>query len=156
MWTQKNQNEYKFPNVLLRDCKCYRNDVDFSKKYIEVRGFNSINASARELYGIREVKPYFDKLNILVGNYPLGFWKYINLKDDPSPNIDKCVCVMETIGDKRVETHFICGSEKMLYNLINEDKCEELLERINKLFLGKNIRPPSAQNTTFSRAMELP
>ena len=44
----------------------------------------------------------------------------------------------------------------MLYNLINEDKCEELLERINKLFLGKNIRPPSAQNTTFSRAMELP
>ena len=110
MWTQKNQNEYKFPNVLLRDCKCYRNDVDYSKKYIEVRGFNSINASARELYGIREVKPYFDKLNILVGNYPLGFWKYINLKDDPSPNIDKCVCVMETIGDKRVETHFICGS----------------------------------------------
>ena len=156
MWTQKNQNEYKFPNVLLRDCKCYRNDVDYSKKYIEVRGFNSINASARELYGIREVKPYFDKLDILVGNYPLGFWKYMNLKNDPSPNIDKCVCIMETIGDKRVETHFICGSEKMLYNLINEDKCEELLERINKLFLGKNIRPPSAQNTTFSRAMELP
>ena len=156
MWTQKNQNEYTFPNVLLRDCKCYRNDVDYSKKYIEVRGFNSINASARELYGIREVKPYFDKLNILVGNSPLGFWKYNNLKDDPSPNIDKCVCVMETIGDKRVETHFICGSEKMLYNLIDEDKCEDLIEKINKIYINKNIRPPSAQNTTFSRALELP
>ena len=156
MWTQKNQNKYTFPNVLLRDCKCYRNDVDYSKKYIEVRGFNSINASARELYGIREVKPYFDKLNILVGNSPLGFWKYNNLKDDPSPNIDKCVCVMETIGDKRVETHFICGSEKMLYNLIDEDKCEDLIEKINKIYINKNIRPPSAQNTTFSRALELP
>jgi hypothetical protein len=156
MWTQKNQNEYKFPNVLLRDCKCYRNDVDYTKKYIEVRGYNSVNASARELYGIREVKPYFDKLNILVGNYPLGFWKYINLKDDPSPKIEKCVCVMETIGDKRVETHFICGSEKMLYNIINEDKCEELINQINQIFINNKLRPPSPQNTTFSRALELP
>ena len=156
MWTQKNQKEYSFPNVLLRDCKCYRSDVDLNKKYIEVRGFNSVNASARELFGIREVKPYFDKLNILIGNYPLGFWKYTNLKDDPCPNIDKCVCVMETIGDKRVETHFICGSEKMLSNLINEDKCEELINKINKIFVSNNIRPPSAHNTTFSRALELP
>ena len=156
MWTQKNQNEYKFPNVLLRDCKCYRNDVDYTKKYIEVRGYNSVNASARELYGIREVKPYFDKLNILVGNYPLGFWKYINLKDDPSPKIEKCVCVMETIGDKRVETHFICGSEKMLYNIINEDKCEELIGQINQIFINNKLRPPSSKNTTFSRALELP
>ena len=156
MWTQKNQNEYTFPNVLLRDCKCYRSDVDLNKKYIEVRGFNSVNASARELFGIREVKPYFDKLNILVGNYPLGFWKYTNLKNDPCPNIDKCVCVMETIGDKRVETHFICGSEKMLANLINEDKCEELIDKINKIYASNNIRPPSAHNTTFSRALELP
>ena len=156
MWTQKNQNEYTFPNVLLRDCKCYRNDIDYSKKYIEVRGFNSVNASARELYGIREVKPYFDKLDILVGNYPLGFWKYINLKNDPSPKIEKCVCVMETIGDKRVETHFICGSEKMLYNLIKEEDCENLIKRINKIFINKKMRPPSAQNATFTRALELP
>ena len=156
MWTQKNQNEYTFPNILLRECKCYRNDVDLTKKYIEVRGFNSINASARELFGIREVKPYFDKLDILVGNIPLGFWKYINLKNDPSPNIEKCVCVMETIGDKRVETHFICGSEKMLYNMINEEKCEELVNKINRIYINKNIRPPSGQNTTFSRALELP
>ena len=156
MWTQKNQNEYTFPNVLLRDCKCYRNDIDYSKKYIEVRGFNSVNASARELYGIREVKPCFDKLDILVGNYPLGFWKYINLKNDPSPKIEKCVCVMETIGDKRVETHFICGSEKMLYNLIKEEDCENLIKRINKIFINKKMRPPSAQNATFTRALELP
>ena len=156
MWTQKNQTEYTFPYVLLRECKCYRNDKDPNKKYIDVRGFNSINASSRELYGIREVKPYFDRLGILVGNNPLGFWKYINLKNDPSPNIDKCVCVMETIGDKRVETHFICGSEKMLYDLINEDKCDNLINKINKLYINRKIRPPSPQNTTFSRALDLP
>ena len=156
MWTQKNQKEYTFPNVLLRDCKCYRNDVDYTKKYIEVRGFNSINASSRELYGIREVKPYFDKLDILVGNTPLGFWKYVNLKDDPSPKIDKCVCVMETIGDKRVETHFICASERMLKDLINEDKCTDLVERINEIFTSKKMRPPSPQNPTFTRALDLP
>ena len=156
MWTQKNQTEYTFPYVLLRDCKCYRNDKDPNKKYIEVRGFNSINASSRELYGIREVKPYFDRLGILVGNNPLGFWKYINLKNDPSPNIDKCVCIMETIGDKRVETHFICASEKMLYDLINEDKCDNLINKINKLYTDRKIHPPSPQNTTFSRALDLP
>ena len=156
MWTQKNQKEYPFPGVLLRDCKCYRIDRDENKKYIEVRGFNSVNASARELYGIREVKPYFDKLKILVGNLPLGFWKYINLKNDPSPNIEKCVCVMETIGDKRIETHFICGSEKMLYDLISEDKCEDLVNEINKIYINNKMRPPSPQNTTFSRALDLP
>ena len=143
MWTQKCQNEYKFPYVLLRPCECYREDKDNTKKYIEVRGFNSINAGARELYGIREVKPYFDKLNILVGNLPLGLWKYINLKDDPSPKIEKCVCVMETIGDKRVETHFLCGSEKILNELIPEDKCQELLNKVNNLCREKNIIPPS-------------
>ena len=156
MWTQKNQTEYTFPYVLLRDCKCYRVDVDHTKKYIEVRGFNSINASSRELYGIREVKPYFDKLGILVGNTPLGFWKYINLKDDPSPNIDKCVCVMETIGDKRVETHFICASERMLYDLITEDKCNELVNKLNEIFKNKQMRPPSPVNPTFTRALDLP
>ena len=156
MWTQKNQEEYKFPYVLLRPCDCYRADKDETKKYIEVRGFNSTNASARELYGIREVKPYFDKLNILVGNLPLGFWKYINLKDDPSPKIEKCVCVLETLGDKRVETHFLCGSEKILKDLIPEDKCRELLEKINNIYREKNIVPPSSTNTTFKRALELP
>ena len=156
MWTQKNQKEYPFPSVLLRECNCYRIDKDESKKYIEVRGFNSVNASSRELYGIREVKPYFDKLNILVGNLPLGFWKYYNLKNDPSPKIEKCVCVMETIGDKRVETHFICASEKMLYDMITEDKCQDLITKINKIYTNRNIRPPSPENTTFYRALELP
>ena len=156
MWTQKSQEEYKFPYALLRPCECFRIDKDNTKKYIELRGFNSVNASARELYGIREVKPYFDKLNILVGNLPLGFWKYVNLKDDPSPKIEKCVCVMETIGDKRVETHFLCGSEKMLNKLIPEEKCNELIDKINNIYKEKNILPPSSINMTFKRALDLP
>ena len=156
MWTQKNQNEYQFPYVLLRPCECYRADKDPNKKYIEVRGFNSVNASGRELFGIREVKPYFDKLNILVGNLPLGFWKYTNLRNDPSPNIEKCVCVMETIGDKRVETHFLCGSEKILDKLISEEKCEELINKLGDIYKNKKITPPSSRNMTFKRALDLP
>ena len=156
MWTQKSQNEYQFPYVLLRPCECYRADKDPNKKYIEVRGFNSVNASGRELFGIREVKPYFDKLNILVGNLPLGFWKYTNLRNDPSPNIEKCVCVMETIGDKRVETHFLCGSEKILDKLISEEKCEELINKLGDIYKNKKITPPSSRNMTFKRALDLP
>ena len=156
MWTQKNQNEYNFPYVLLRPCKCYRNDRDENKQYIEVRGFNSVNGAARELYGIREVKPYFDKINILLGNSPLGFWKYMNLKDDPSPLIEKCVCVMETLGDKRVETHFICGSEKMLSEIISEKDCGDIIGEVNQLYKSKKLLPPSPSNTTFSRALRLP
>ena len=155
MWTQKCQEQYKFPYVLLRPCECYREDKDITKKYIEVRGFNSVNAAARELYGIREVKPFFDQLNILVGNLPLGFWKYVNLKDDPSPNIEKCVCVMETIGDKRVETHFLCGSEKILNELITEENCKDLLNKVNNICKEKNIIPPSSYNMTFKRALDL-
>ena len=63
---------------------------------------------------------------------------------------------METIGDKRIETHFICGSEKMLYDLISEDKCEDLVNEINKIYINNKMRPPSPQNTTFSRALDLP
>jgi Ca2+-binding EF-hand superfamily protein len=152
MWTQKNQEEYKFPYVLLRPCDCYRYDKDPTKKYIEVRGFNSTNASARELYGIREVKPYFDKLNILVGNLPLGFWKYMNLKDDPSPKIEKCVCVLETLGDKRVETHFLCGSEKILKDLIPEETCKNLLEKINQIYKIRNSRIEKQKQGVYNKS----
>ena len=154
MWTQKNNME--FPGVLLRECKCFRNDYDPNKKYIEVRGFNSINASSRELYALREIKPYFDKLNILIGNSPLGFWKYVNLKNDPSSNIEKCVCVMKTIGDKRLETHFIIGAEKMLKELISESDCVKLVNLVNEIYIKQNINPPSSRNPTFKRALEMP
>ena len=154
MWTQKNNME--FPGVLLRECKCFRNDYDPNKKYIEVRGFNSINASSRELYALREIKPYFDKLNILIGNSPLGFWKYVNLKKDPSSNIEKCVCVMKTIGDKRLETHFIIGAEKMLKELISESDCVKLVNLVNEIYIKQNINPPSSRNPTFKRALEMP
>ena len=154
MWTQKNNME--FPGVLLRECKCFRNDYDPNKKYIEVRGFNSINASSRELYALREIKPYFDKLNILIGNSPLGFWKYVNLKNDPSSNIEKCVCVMKTIGDKRLETHFIIGAEKMLKELISESDCVKLVNLVNEIYIKQNINPPSSRNPTFKRALDMP
>ena len=154
MWTQKNNME--FPGVLLRECKCFRNDYDPNKKYIEVRGFNSINASSRELYALREIKPYFDKLNILIGNSPLGFWKYVNLKNDPSSNIEKCVCVMKTIGDKRLETHFIIGAEKMLKELISESDCVKLVNLVKEIYIKQNINPPSSRNPTFKRALEMP
>jgi len=154
MWTQN--NNIKFPGVLLRECKCYRNDYNPNKKYIEVRGFNSINASSRELYALREIKPYFDKLNILIGNSPLGFWKYVNLKNDPSNNIEKCVCIMKTIGDKRLETHFIIGSEKMLNELISESDCNKLVNLINEIYINNHIKPPSSINPTFKRALNMP
>ena len=77
MWTQKNPT--KFPSIYLMDRECYRNDKDINKKYIEIRGFNSINSSARELNSLREIKFFFDKFNFLIGNFPLGFWKYENL-----------------------------------------------------------------------------
>ena len=154
MWNQKNQ--VKFPGILLRECKCYRDDYDETKKYIEVRGFNSVNASARELYALREIKPYFDKLNILIGNSPLGFWKYINLKNDNCSEIEKCVCIMETIGDKRLETHFLIGVEKMLSKLIKEEKCKELIYLINNEYKKNKIRPPNSNNTTFKRVLNLP
>ena len=154
MWTQKNNVE--FPCVLLRECKCFRNDYDPNKKYIEVRGFNSINASSRELYALREIKPYFDKLNILIGNSPLGFWKYVNLKNDPSSNIEKCVCVMKTIGDKRLETHFIIGAEKMLKELISESDCVKLVNLVKEIYIKQNINPPSSRNPTFKRALDMP
>ena len=156
MWTQKSQNEYQFPYVLLRPCKYDLPDKDPNKQYIGLRGFNSVNASGNELFTIRELKPYFDKLNILMGNLPLGFWKYVNLRNDPAPNIEKCACVMETIGDKRVETHFFGGAEKLLDKLISEENCKELLNKLENIYKDKNITPPSSKNMTFNKASKLP
>ena len=156
MWTQKSQNEYQFPYVLLRPCEYHLPDKDPNKKYIKVRGFNSVNSSEIELFTIRELKPFFDKLKILMGNLPLGFWKYVNLRNDPSPNIEKCVCVMETIGDKRVETHFFGGAEKILDKLISEENCKELLNKLENIYKDKNITPPSSKNMTFNKASKLP
>ena len=63
---------------------------------------------------------------------------------------------METIGDKRVETHFLCGSEKILDKLISEEKCEELINKLGDIYKNKKITPPSSRNMTFKRALDLP
>ena len=153
MWTQK--NPMKFPSIYLMNRECYRSDKDANKKYIEIRGFNSLNSSARELLALRETKFFFDKFNILIGNSPLGFWIYQNLPNDPAKNIEKCVCVMKTLADKRLETHFICGSEKILLNLINQKDCETLMKKIENFYNNFNLKLPNKINSTFKRANDL-
>ena len=153
MWTQK--NPMKFPSVYLMPRDCYRSDKDANKKYVEIRGFNSINSSARELLALRETKPFFDKFNVLIGNAPLGFWKYQNLTNDPASNVDKCVCVMKTLADKRLETHFICGAEKIIINLISPTQCENLVNNLEKFYNNSGLKLPNKINSTFKRANEL-
>ena len=153
MWTQK--NPMKFPSIYLMPRDCYRSDKDANKKYVEIRGFNSINSSARELLALRETKPFFDKFNVLIGNAPLGFWKYQNLANDPVNNVDKCVCVMKTLADKRLETHFICGAEKILVNLISPTQCETLMNNLEKFYNNFGLKLPNKINSTFKRANEL-
>ena len=150
MWTQKNPS--KFPSIYLMNRECYRKDKDNNKKYIEIRGFNSINSSARELNALKEIKFYFDKFNFLIGNFPLGFWKYENLINDPAKNIEKCVCIMKTLADKRLETHFICGSEKILLKIINQFECENLMKKIEIFYNNFNLKIPNKINSTFKRA----
>jgi hypothetical protein len=63
---------------------------------------------------------------------------------------------MKTIGDKRLETHFIIGAEKMLKELISESDCVKLVNLVNEIYIKQNINPPSSRNPTFKRALEMP
>ena len=150
------ENKLNFPGITIQDAEYLREENKNNFKYIEIRGVCFINTSSSELYCLNMLKCYFDKLNILLGNIPIGFWEYKNLNNDPAPLINKCVTIMETFGDKRLETHLFTGIEKIFQEFFNSDNCEKCINEINDLYIKNMLNPPSDNNRTYSRANKFP
>ena len=150
-------NKLKFPGITIEDAEYLRTDnLDNNMKYIEIRGVSFPNTSSSELYTLNMLKNFFDKCDILLGNIPIGFWEYKNLNNDPAPLRRKCVCIMESFGDKRLEAHLLTGLEKLFDKLIPEDECKNAVLEINNLFNKYKLNPPNDKNRTFSRANKFP
>ena len=150
------ENKLEFPGITIQDAEYLREENKNDFKYIEIRGVSFMNTSSSELYTLNMLKSYFDKLDILLGNIPIGFWEYKNLNNDPAPLIKKCVCIMETFGDKRLETHLFTGIEKIFDQFFNYDNCEKCVFEINNLFNENKLNPPSDNNRTYSRGFKFP
>ena len=119
------------------------------------RGSQYDSTCFREFFYSEKLDAILKEHNIHCANSPIGFWKYgkdlhilpkENVKKEDIPNlenkmpeIDKYCGIFQTLGDKRLRTHLLCGLEKILEiistlcvskQLINE----ELLNEIKKIF----------------------
>ena len=114
----------------------------------------------RELYFTEKVGEALKKINIPCANIPIGFWKYdkilnilpnenvknedIPILENQVPEIDKYCAVFQTLGERRLRTHLLCGIDIIFEsiaklcvskNILNE----EILNEIKKIFPEKRL-----------------
>ncbi|KAH0786590.1 Adenylyltransferase and sulfurtransferase MOCS3-1 [Histomonas meleagridis] len=118
----------------------------------EVRGVAFPTNASSEMYASRLISQTFEKISLLSGNYPLGFWIYDNLQNDPTPSISKCAAIFLTHGDRRLESHLLTGLEKLLTIKFNQKTVGKSLESVKSLY---NFELPSDTNRTYSRVSKL-
>jgi hypothetical protein len=108
-------NDVPFPGITLRKDETWWSEWQRpGDDVIEIRGVAFRNTSATEQWVLSQLKPLFNSLALKLGNLPLGVWEYGALEGDLSPLVPKCVSVMQTFGDKRLETHLLGGLEQIV------------------------------------------
>jgi len=122
----------------------------------------------RELYFTEKVSEAMKKINIPCANIPIGFWKYskelniipdekVKMEDIPIlenqvPEIDKYCAVFQTLGERRLRTHLLCGIDIIFENIaklcVSKNILnEEILNEIKKIF--SESRLPDRFKTYF-------
>jgi hypothetical protein len=114
--------------------------ISTNKNAKEVRGCQFLHTAQREQWMTNYASKILHQEGILVGNVPVGIWKYeyfqkdnaLNLKDE-TPLIDKFCGVFETFGEKRLATHLLQGLEVLLHFIIKEaGENEDIIEQLVK------------------------
>ena len=147
MWTQ--ENNLNFPGITIKDAESMH--ADEGQVVIEIRGVSFENTSLTEMYTLQQLQPLFSALKVRLGNAPVGYWMYKNLENDPAPLVQKTVSVMETLGDRRFETHLLAGFELKIVHFFSEDIYKFTIENVAKLFSQNGMAPPSNENRTYTR-----
>mmetsp|Transcript_6777 Transcript_6777/g.9867 ORF Transcript_6777/g.9867 Transcript_6777/m.9867 type:complete len:397 (+) Transcript_6777:110-1300(+) len=97
-----------------------------------IRGCTFYNTASRELYYTMKIQEQLgDKMKL--ANKPIGFFVYPSVS-----SIDKCCCVMETIGDRRLSAHVLYGCEQYLATLKPPQKLPFKNRETLMLLLTKN------------------
>ena len=72
------------------------------------------------------ISDVLSKLNIPVGNRPIGLWRY-QLPGEPLPRLEKYCGLFETLGERRVGSHLIPGLESLLPHLFSAVSLDQVL-----------------------------
>lgn len=98
--------------------------VNLDENSKEIRGSHFQHTVRRELFMTNKINEILKNYDLISGNKSLGFWKYNNLINNninnDFPLIPKYCGVFETLGEKRVASHFFQGIEIFLTGIINE------------------------------------
>lgn len=150
MWLQENQIEFPCYTINQTTTEHY-NGTD---KVYEIRGVAFTNTALTELYASKIFSECFNQIGFLCGNEPLGCWIYDKVDNDIVPDIEKCVVVMKTYGDKRCETHLLSGLEQIISGIKEED-AKIISDHLMSVFESHNIIKPILENKVYNRVSEL-
>ncbi|KAH0789706.1 Adenylyltransferase and sulfurtransferase MOCS3 [Histomonas meleagridis] len=151
MWTSS--TPLPFPGITLEDTnsRYFKESTETPVKLVDIRGYSYPITSSTELYMSQKLTSIFNKLGLLFGNEPLGFWNYANLLNDPTPLIQKSVAIFRTYGDLRLEHHLFSGLELFLQTKLPEEIATKSLSLISTLYSSCSICAPSNNNKTYQR-----
>ncbi|EAX95193.1 hypothetical protein TVAG_032600 [Trichomonas vaginalis G3] len=112
----------------------------------EIRGVAFPRTAATEIYSTNKIQERLSQIGVETGNKSLGFWIYDGVEGDPAPKIDKCVVIMKTLGDRRLETHLLMGIEEVI-KLIDDKTSKSIVDSLETVF-NKHSIPIFNDNTS--------
>eukprot|EP01059_Diplonema_ambulator_P001841 TRINITY_DN11541_c0_g1_i1.p1 TRINITY_DN11541_c0_g1~~TRINITY_DN11541_c0_g1_i1.p1 ORF type:complete len:759 (+),score=199.37 TRINITY_DN11541_c0_g1_i1:29-2278(+) len=105
---------------------CFALEPRGDNKELTPRGCGFYDSVLCEMYMTSEV----EKAGVLVGNKPIGAWKYATMGNDSTPGIDKWCGLFETLGDRRAGDHLMAGLLKLSVLMIPEQLMDGLAKEV--------------------------
>jgi hypothetical protein len=130
---QEDRGESSLPYMRLKGCGNLtlgfnEQKMPYPDHFREIRGVQFDNTAFRELYYSGKMKEILRPYGFVVGNEPVGLWKYsadIDNTMNACPLVPKFCGLYRTYGDKRLATNLIQGSltflKAILRNAIERD-----------------------------------
>lgn len=104
------------------------------------------------MFSTQQINENLNKVGLLSGNNPIGFWIFGEIKGDISPLITKVVSIFETYGDKRLESHLFTSLEILISKKFDESFACKVIELIVPLFENIKDKFPSKDYPTTRKA----
>ena len=93
---------------------------------VEIRGCCFKHTALTEQHMSAVISDILSKVNVPVGNRPIGLWHY-QFPSEPLPRIAKYCGLFETLGEKRVGSHLLPGLESLLPQLFPSVSLDQVL-----------------------------
>jgi hypothetical protein len=87
------------------------------------------------------MRPLFENMGLRLGNVPIGVWALGDLEGDSSRLVEKFISVMQTFGDRRLETHLLGGLEQIVTR-IEIEKVASGVTAVMEVYTSRGAIPP--------------